>query len=129
MNMSQKKFIGILDIYGFEVFENNSLEQLLINYANEKLQQQFAEQLFNAEQQEYIKEGIKWNRVEYKDKGILFFFSSSYHIISSLFFSFFLYHLISSHLFSSFPLSPLSLPSFFQIFFSLLLYLNFSMLI
>jgi uncharacterized protein YkuJ len=54
------------------VFDNNSLEQLLINYANEKLQQQFNEQLFNSEQQEYIKEGIKWNKVEYNDRGISF---------------------------------------------------------
>jgi len=67
--VSSNKFIGVLDIYGFEVFENNSMEQLLINYANEKLQQQFNEQLFNSEQQEYIKEGIKWNKVEYNERG------------------------------------------------------------
>ena len=43
--------IGILDIFGFEVFEENLFEQLTINYANEKLQQHFIGHIFKQEQQ------------------------------------------------------------------------------
>ncbi|GAM19588.1 hypothetical protein SAMD00019534_027630 [Acytostelium subglobosum LB1] len=57
--------IGILDIYGFEVFDKNSFEQLNINYCNEKLQQLFIELTLKSEQEEYIREGIEWKNIEY----------------------------------------------------------------
>ncbi|KAJ3623663.1 hypothetical protein Zmor_004340 [Zophobas morio] len=59
--------IGILDIYGFEKFEENSLEQLCINYANEKLQQLFVSVVFKVEQQVYFEEGIDWSFIKYAD--------------------------------------------------------------
>lgn len=60
--------IGILDIYGFEIFEKNSFEQLCINYVNEKLQQIFIQLTLKAEQDEYAREQIKWTPITYFDK-------------------------------------------------------------
>ncbi|EQC28326.1 hypothetical protein SDRG_13874 [Saprolegnia diclina VS20] len=57
--------IGIVDIFGFEIFATNSLEQLCINFANEKLQQLFARFVFEMEQKEYAKEAIPWTFVAY----------------------------------------------------------------
>ena len=51
--------MGLLDIYGFEIFERNSFEQFCINYCNEKLQQLFIELTLKSEQEEYLNEGIK----------------------------------------------------------------------
>lgn len=59
--------ISILDIYGFESFDRNSFEQFCINYANERLQQHFNRHLFKLEQEEYIQDGIDWNRVDFED--------------------------------------------------------------
>ena len=54
-----QSFIGILDIYGFEVLKQNYFEQFCINYANEKLQQLFNAQVLKNEQQEYLNEGLQ----------------------------------------------------------------------
>ena len=61
------KFIGILDIFGFEIFVINTFEQLCINYTNERLQQQFNEFAFESEQQQYASEGLDWGAITYRD--------------------------------------------------------------
>lgn len=64
---SKRPFIGVLDIYGFEHFQRNSYEQFCINYANEKLQNQFNMHVFTLEQQEYEEEEIDWTFLDHHD--------------------------------------------------------------
>ncbi|XP_058853989.1 unconventional myosin-Ic isoform X1 [Acipenser ruthenus] len=63
--------IGLLDIYGFEVFQHNSFEQFCINYCNEKLQQLFIELTLKSEQEEYEAEGITWEPVQFFNNKII----------------------------------------------------------
>ncbi|CAH1638015.1 unnamed protein product [Spodoptera littoralis] len=63
--------IGVLDIYGFEIFETNSFEQFCINYCNEKLQQLFIELVLKQEQEEYAREGIQWTPIQYFNNRVI----------------------------------------------------------
>jgi myosin-5 len=62
--------LGLLDIFGFEVFDFNSLEQFFINYANEKLQQHFNQHTFQREQKLYTDEGITVPQAAYQDNDV-----------------------------------------------------------
>ncbi|KAM8946438.1 unconventional myosin-Id isoform 2-T2 [Pelodytes ibericus] len=78
--------IGVLDIYGFEIFDSNSFEQFCINYCNEKLQQLFIQLVLTQEQEEYKREGIPWMHIDYFNNQIIVDLVEQQHrgIISSL---------------------------------------------
>ena len=63
------KHIGLLDIFGFECFKENSFEQFCINYANEKLQNLYVEDIFKEIENMFIREGLQehFTQIEYKD--------------------------------------------------------------
>uniref|UniRef100_V5HVM9 Putative myosin class ii heavy chain n=1 Tax=Ixodes ricinus TaxID=34613 RepID=V5HVM9_IXORI len=67
----RRTLMGLLDIYGFEVFKKNSFEQFCINYCNEKLQQLFIELTLKSEQEEYFKEGIEWTPINYFNNKVI----------------------------------------------------------
>ncbi|XP_074650260.1 myosin-IIIb-like isoform X2 [Tubulanus polymorphus] len=78
--------IGILDIFGFEHFKDNSFEQACINLANEQLQYYFNQHVFKLEQEEYIREGVDWTEIKYVDNQPLLnlFLSTPIGILSLL---------------------------------------------
>ncbi|XP_030213911.1 myosin IEb [Gadus morhua] len=63
--------MGVLDIYGFEIFQINGFEQFCINFVNEKLQQIFIELTLKAEQEEYVQEGIRWTPIDYFNNKVV----------------------------------------------------------
>ncbi|KAG5468181.1 hypothetical protein LSCM1_02157 [Leishmania martiniquensis] len=63
--------LGVLDIYGFEIFAKNGFEQFCINYVNEKLQQIFIELTLRVEQEEYVREHIPWEAITYFDNQVV----------------------------------------------------------
>ncbi len=69
--LAKRLTLGILDIYGFEIFEDNSFEQFCINWCNEKLQQYFIELTLKTEQEEYEREGIEWTPVEFFNNQVI----------------------------------------------------------
>nr|XP_045004862.1 unconventional myosin-If isoform X2 [Jaculus jaculus] len=72
MQKPQEEYnIGVLDIYGFEIFQKNGFEQFCINFVNEKLQQIFIELTLKAEQEEYVQEGIRWTPIAYFNNKVV----------------------------------------------------------
>jgi hypothetical protein len=68
-DMDEERYVGLLDIFGFENFTRNSFEQLCINFTNEKLQMHFMDALVRLQQQEYKREGITCDHIAYPDNS------------------------------------------------------------
>jgi myosin heavy subunit len=67
----KRKVLGILDVYGFEMFERNGFEQFIINFCNEKLHQVVMETTLKEEQEEYVREGIEWTPIEFFNNAVI----------------------------------------------------------
>uniref|UniRef100_A0AAR2M1M4 Myosin IB n=1 Tax=Pygocentrus nattereri TaxID=42514 RepID=A0AAR2M1M4_PYGNA len=68
LNVAQ---VGLLDLLFHSLSLDNSFEQFIINYCNEKLQQIFIELTLREEQEEYVREGIEWTNIEYFNNAII----------------------------------------------------------
>merc|ERR1711965_245750 len=66
-NGAEERFVGLVDLFGFEAFAINSFEQLCINFANERLQQFFLQYVFYTEEAIHKEEGVTWPSVELPD--------------------------------------------------------------
>lgn len=71
MTAAKQKSIGVLDIYGFEIFDVNGFEQFCINYVNERLQQIFIELTLRLEQAEYHEEKMPWKDIEFFNNKVV----------------------------------------------------------
>ena len=67
----RRKVIGVLDIFGFEIFEKNKFEQMCINYVNEKLQYFYNLKTFEEEEALYRKEGVPFDHVKFPSNEIV----------------------------------------------------------
>lgn len=59
--------MGILDFFGFESLEKNSLEQLNINYCNERIHQSYIQIVLKYQQDLYVREGLEWTKIDFYD--------------------------------------------------------------
>lgn len=60
-----EKTVSLLDIYGFEVFDKNDFDQLCVNWANERIQNEFVRRMSMDRQRFYESEGIEWPNIDF----------------------------------------------------------------